>query len=120
MPTDDPARSAPSAWLDLWPPPPPPPLSPVTAEDLRQQYKDKGWSIWVSGVGRFWSQRLLTVAEHSAGCQATLQADTVEDLADQLYSQELLRHRLTLAVQMALRTPTSRHEEIAFRAGDLS
>ena len=51
------------------------PGPPDPAAALREQHP--GWTIWVSGTGRWWASRLgeLTAAEAAAGCAPFLHAD---------------------------------------------
>jgi len=63
----------------------------VTENELRALYP--AWNIWQSGVGRWWALRIGTISpvQRAAGITASLDADTLEDLAAQLAAQEQLR-----------------------------
>lgn len=63
----------------------------VTVDGLRALYP--AWTIWQSGAGRWWALRTGTIspAQRNHGITASLDADTLEDLAGQLEAQEQLR-----------------------------
>ncbi|MEV0830946.1 MULTISPECIES: hypothetical protein [Streptosporangiaceae] len=63
----------------------------VTEIELRALYP--AWIIWQSEVGRWWALRTgsISPAQREAGITASLDADTLEDLAGQLAAQEQLR-----------------------------
>jgi hypothetical protein len=77
----------------------PGPLDP--ADDLREQHP--GWTIWVSGIGRWWASRQagLTAADLAAGCVLFLHADDPAALAAQIRAQDA-RRRSTPAPDTAV------------------
>ncbi len=54
-----------------------------------------GWTLWLSGTGRWWASRrdALSAAGQAAGCVPFLHADSPKALAGQLRAQEALRPR---------------------------
>lgn len=56
----------------------------------------EGWHVWLSDTGRWWAARKtsLTAAESSAGCVQYLQADSPEELREQIIAEETLSARL--------------------------
>ncbi|WP_326642791.1 hypothetical protein OG884_05560 [Streptosporangium sp. NBC_01755] len=59
--------------------------------ELRTLYP--AWTIFQSGAGRWWALRTgaISPAQRDLGITASLDADTLEDLAGQLAAQEQLR-----------------------------
>lgn len=53
------------------------------------------WTCWQSDRGRWWATRKGTITQQqmNAGCSATVDADTLDDLAEVLAEQEQLRER---------------------------
>jgi hypothetical protein len=64
---------------------------PDPAATLRDQHP--GWTIWVSGTGRWWASRTveLTTADLAAGCVPFLHADDPATLAAQISAQDARR-----------------------------
>ena len=62
-----------------------------TLESLEAAFGGR-WGIWLSDTGRWWAARraALSAAESSAGCVPFLRADTPDQLAERIQSQEKL------------------------------
>jgi hypothetical protein len=60
-----------------------------TLESLEAAFGGR-WGIWLSDTGRWWAARraALSAAESSAGCVPFLRADTPDQLAERIQSQE--------------------------------
>jgi hypothetical protein len=61
------------------------------ADDLREQHP--GWTIWVSGTGRWWASRTaqMSAADAEAGCVPFLHADDPAALAAQIRALDARR-----------------------------
>jgi hypothetical protein len=61
---------------------------PCDAAAIRAQFP--GWTIWISGTGRWWASRQaeLKAADLAAGCVPFLHADEPEALAAQIRAQQ--------------------------------
>ena len=62
--------------------------APPAAATLQKEFP--GWTLWLSGTGRWWASRRkeLTAAEVTAGCVLVLHADDSDELVRQLRAQE--------------------------------
>jgi len=66
------------------------PGPPDPAAALREQYP--GWTLWVSGTGRWWASRKAELtADLAAGCTLFLHADDPGALAAQIRAQQTCR-----------------------------
>ena len=61
---------------------------PQDAAAIKQQFP--GWTIWVSGTGRWWASRraALSAADQAAGCVPFVHADEPDALIRQIRAQE--------------------------------
>lgn len=69
------------------------PRPETTLAELEERFPR--WTIWISGVGRWWATDRgdITLAQRAAGCESTIEADSADDLWDELVRQERLRGR---------------------------